>query len=117
MTSAGVPAKRAKPRPIVRPPCRLAPYHDLRWRRRRDTPERSPNTVPRREPHMTDKLLMQKDGAIGWIIFNHPENRNAVSQEMGGAMPGYVKKLTSDQPTPASILRGAGDAAVWPGAD
>ena len=42
---------------------------------------------------MTDKLLMQKDGAIGWIIFNQPEKRNAVSQEMWEAMPGYVEGL------------------------
>jgi enoyl-CoA hydratase/carnithine racemase len=27
----------------------------------------------------TPKLLMEKDGAIGWIIFNQPEKRNAVS--------------------------------------
>src|SRR5262245_59534563 len=33
------------------------------------------------------KLLMEKDGAIGWIIFNQPEKRNAVSQEMWQLMP------------------------------
>ena len=26
-----------------------------------------------------EKLLMEKDGPIGWIIFNQPEKRNAVS--------------------------------------
>ena len=26
----------------------------------------------------TEKLLLQKDGPIGWIIFNQPETRNAV---------------------------------------
>jgi enoyl-CoA hydratase/carnithine racemase len=35
----------------------------------------------------TEKLLLQKDGPIGWIIFNQPEKRNAVSQEMWQAMP------------------------------
>ncbi len=40
---------------------------------------------------MTDqKLLMQKDGPIGWIVFNQPEKRNAVSQEMWELMPQYV---------------------------
>ena len=66
---------------------------------------------------MTDKLLMQKDGAIGWIIFNQPEKRNAVSQEMWEAMPGYVKELTSDDAIRVVILRGAGDAAFVSGAD
>ncbi len=35
----------------------------------------------------TSKLLMEKDGAIGWIIFNQPEKRNAVSQECGRRCP------------------------------
>src|SRR5712692_4405455 len=39
---------------------------------------------------MTDKLQMKKDGPIGWIVFNQPEKRNAVSQEMWEAMPGYA---------------------------
>ena len=29
------------------------------------------------------KLVMEKDGAIGWIIFNQPEKRNAVSRRCG----------------------------------
>ena len=66
---------------------------------------------------MTDKLLMQKDGAIGWIIFNQPEKRNAVSQEMWEAMPGYVKELTSDDAIRVVVLRGAGDQAFVSGAD
>ncbi len=45
---------------------------------------------------MTDKLLMQKDGPLGWIIFNQPEKRNAVSLEMWEAMPEYVRELTED---------------------
>ena len=36
----------------------------------------------------TRKLLLEKDGAIGWIIFNQPESGNAVSQEMWQLMPG-----------------------------
>jgi len=44
-----VPAKRAKPCPIVRPPCCGSTYHDLRWALGRDTPERQ--TQPRRSPH------------------------------------------------------------------
>ena len=66
---------------------------------------------------MTDKLLMQKDGPIGWIVFNQPEKRNAVSQEMWEAMPGYVKELASDDAIRVVILRGAGDQAFVSGAD
>jgi enoyl-CoA hydratase len=66
---------------------------------------------------MTDKLLLQKDGAIGWIVFNQPEKRNAVSQEMWEAMPGYVDELTNDPAIRVVILRGAGDHAFVSGAD
>jgi enoyl-CoA hydratase/carnithine racemase len=65
----------------------------------------------------TTKLLMEKDGPIGWIIFNQPEKRNAVSQEMWEAMPGYVDELTRDDAIRVVILRGAGDAAFVAGAD
>jgi hypothetical protein len=28
---------------------------------------------------VTDKIIARKDGAIGWLVFNNPERRNAVS--------------------------------------
>ena len=58
---------------------------------------------------MTDKLQMKKDGPLGWIVFNQPEKRNAVSQEMWEAMPGYVEDLTNDPEIRVVILRGGGD--------
>jgi enoyl-CoA hydratase len=66
---------------------------------------------------MTDKLLMEKDGAIGWIVFNQPEKRNAVSLEMWEAMPEYVRELTADDAIRVVVLRGAGDQAFVSGAD
>jgi len=30
----------------------------------------------------TDKMIAEKDGPIGWITFNNPERRNAVSMAM-----------------------------------
>jgi enoyl-CoA hydratase len=65
----------------------------------------------------TTKLLMEKDGAIGWIIFNQPEKRNAVSLEMWEAMPGYVNDLATDDAIRVVILRGAGEDAFISGAD
>jgi enoyl-CoA hydratase/carnithine racemase len=68
---------------------------------------------------MTDTatLLMEKDGPIGWIIFNQPAKRNAVSQEMWELMPGYVADLASDDRIRVVVLRGAGDQAFVAGAD
>jgi enoyl-CoA hydratase/carnithine racemase len=65
----------------------------------------------------TSKLLMEKDGPIGWIIFNQPEKRNAVSQEMWEQMPEYVHDLASDDAIRVVVLRGAGDQAFVAGAD
>jgi len=69
------------------------------------------------ETAATEKLLLQKDGPIGWITFNQPEKRNAVSQEMWQAMPEYVADLSSDPAIRVVILRGAGEAAFVAGAD
>jgi len=66
---------------------------------------------------MTDKLLLEKDGPIGWIVFNQPEKRNAVSQEMWEAMPEYVNDLAKDDVIRVVILRGGGDQSFVSGAD
>jgi enoyl-CoA hydratase/carnithine racemase len=65
----------------------------------------------------TLKLLMEKDGPIGWIVFNQPEKRNAVSQEMWELMPKYVEDLATDDAIRVVILRGAGEQAFVSGAD
>src|SRR5262244_2716269 len=66
---------------------------------------------------MSEKLMLEKDGPIGWIIFNQPEKRNAVSLEMWQMMPEYVKDLSSDDAIRVVVLRGAGDQAFVAGAD
>jgi enoyl-CoA hydratase len=63
------------------------------------------------------KMLIEKEGALGWIIFNQPEKRNAVSQEMWKMVPGMVKDLEEDEDIRVIILRGAGDQAFVAGAD
>jgi enoyl-CoA hydratase len=63
------------------------------------------------------KLLLQKEPPLGWIIFNQPEKRNAVSQEMWQLMPDYVHDLATDEAIRVVILRGAGDKAFVAGAD
>jgi len=69
------------------------------------------------ETATTEKLLLQKEGPIGWITFNQPEKRNAVSQEMWQAMPEYVADLAADPAIRVVILRGAGETAFVAGAD
>jgi enoyl-CoA hydratase/carnithine racemase len=65
----------------------------------------------------TPKLLLEKEAPLGWIIFNQPEKRNAVSQEMWQLMPDYIRELAEDNAIRVVILRGAGDRAFVAGAD
>ncbi len=65
----------------------------------------------------TPKLLLEKDGPIGWIVFNQPDKRNAVDQEMWQCMPDYVHELADDDAVRVVVLRGAGDRAFVAGAD
>jgi len=65
----------------------------------------------------TDKLIARKDGAIGWVIFNNPQKRNAMSMAMTQAMGAALDDYARDPMIRVVILRGAGDKAFVSGAD
>ena len=65
----------------------------------------------------TDKMIAQKDGAIGWITFNNPARRNAVSMAMWEALGEIVRDYEQDQAIRVIVLKGAGDKAFVSGAD
>jgi hypothetical protein len=48
------------------------------------------------------QMLLQKEGPLGWIVFNQPEKRDAVSQEMWQMVPEMVKDLEEDEEIPRS---------------
>ena len=66
---------------------------------------------------MTDRLLGKKDGAIGWLVFNNPDRRNAVSLDMWEAIPRVLGDFVADPQIRAIVLTGAGDKAFVSGAD
>ena len=66
---------------------------------------------------MTDKILAKKDGAIGWLVFNNPERRNAVSLDMWEAIPTVLAEFGADEAIRVVVLTGAGDKAFVSGAD
>ncbi len=66
---------------------------------------------------MTDKIVAKKDGAIGWLVFNNPERRNAVSLEMWQAIPKVLDGFAADDAIRCIVLTGAGDKAFVSGAD
>ena len=66
---------------------------------------------------MTERLLGKKDGAIGWVVFNNPDRRNAVSLDMWEAIPRVLASFNEDSQIRAIVLTGAGDKAFVSGAD
>lgn len=66
---------------------------------------------------MSGSVRTEKEGALGWMIFDHPERRNAISAGMWAAIPGAAKELDEDPEVRVVILRGAGELAFVSGAD
>ena len=66
---------------------------------------------------MTERLLAKKEGAVGWIVFNNPERRNAVSLDMWQAIPSVLNDFERDSNIRVVVLTGAGDKAFVSGAD
>ena len=66
---------------------------------------------------MTERLIAKKEGAVGWIVFNNPERRNAVSLDMWQAVPPALEDFEKDPAIRVVVLCGAGDKAFISGAD
>lgn len=69
-------------------------------------------------PHpLTEKILIDKTGQIGWIIFNNPARHNAVSLSMWQALADSIAKFETDDDIRVVVLTGAGGKAFVSGAD
>jgi len=66
---------------------------------------------------MGGRIRTRKQGAIGWIVFDHPERRNAVSVEMWRQIPSAVAEMAEDEAIRVVVMRGEGDRAFVAGAD
>jgi enoyl-CoA hydratase len=65
----------------------------------------------------SERMIAEKDGAIGWMTFNNPERRNALSLDMWQAMPVILEEFERDPAIRVVVLKGAGDKAFVSGAD
>jgi len=65
----------------------------------------------------TDKMLMRRDGAIGHMIFNQPEKRNAVSLAMWQRAQEILDAFEADPEVRVVVLSGAGGKSFVSGAD
>ena len=65
----------------------------------------------------TDQLIVEKDGAIGRLIINNPQRRNAFSFAMWQGLPSLLADLVANDAIRLVILRGAGGKAFSAGND
>ncbi len=69
------------------------------------------------EGTITERMIAEKQGAIGWLTFNQPEKKNAVSVDMWQAIPVILDAFESDPEIRVIVLTGAGGQAFVSGAD
>lgn len=65
----------------------------------------------------TDRIIAEREGHIGWLTFNHPERRNAMSLEMWEATGVALDAFAADSDVRCVVMKGAGDKAFVSGGD
>ena len=66
---------------------------------------------------LTERLVVEKQGPVGWLTFNNPAKRNAVSIDMWEGIPRALERFEQDPAIRVIVLSGAGDKAFVSGAD
>ena len=62
-------------------------------------------------------LLVERRGAVGWIVFNQPAKRNAINGAMWRGIPKAMAEFDADPQVRCIAFRGAGTEAFASGAD
>lgn len=65
----------------------------------------------------TERMIAETEGPIGWMVFNNPARRNAISLDMWEAIPTIIGHFEKDPKVRVIVLKGAGDKAFISGAD
>lgn len=65
----------------------------------------------------TDKMIADVDGHIGWMTFNNPQKRNAMSHDMRVGILEILDAFEKDDTVRVVIMKGAGEHAFISGAD
>jgi enoyl-CoA hydratase/carnithine racemase len=66
---------------------------------------------------MSDKIISRRDDAVGHVVFNNPEKRNAMSLDMWQAFERVLDEYAADDEVRVVVLSGAGGRAFVSGAD
>src|SRR5262249_51832077 len=62
-------------------------------------------------------LRVEKKGAVGWIVFDQPQKKNAINGAMWRGIPVAMKQFDADDEVRCVAFRGAGSEAFSAGAD
>ena len=65
----------------------------------------------------TPKMLVEVGKGIGWITFNSPARRNAMSLDMWQGLADILRQMSFDDSLRVLVLKGAGNKAFVSGAD
>lgn len=63
------------------------------------------------------RLVVEKRGAVGWLVFDQPAKRNAINGAMWRAIPQAMARFDADPEVRCIAFRGAGSEAFAAGAD
>jgi enoyl-CoA hydratase len=66
---------------------------------------------------LTERIIAEIQGPVGWLVFNNPAKRNAISIDMWEAIPKVFDRFEQDPEIRVIVLRGEGDKAFVSGAD
>ena len=66
---------------------------------------------------MTQELLFDKRGDIGWVTFNRPAQRNALTFAMYEGLAEICGRIADSREVKALVITGAGDKAFAAGTD
>jgi enoyl-CoA hydratase len=63
------------------------------------------------------RLIAEKRGAVGWLVFDQPAKRNAINGAMWRAIPEAMARFDADPEVRCIAFRGSGTEAFAAGAD
>lgn len=66
---------------------------------------------------MPQELLYEKRGEIGWVVFNRPQARNALTFAMYEGLAEICGRIAATKEAKALVITGAGEAAFAAGTD
>lgn len=58
---------------------------------------------------MSDGLIVERDGPVGWIVLNRPERKNAIDRATRVALAAAGSELEADDAVRVIVLTGTGD--------